>query len=94
MANEPYLSEIARQAASEYGDRAAYMTADGWPLSFADLDLAADEIALGVGQPGCRRGLDACFSFCRRTWDYVATNIAACRVGGDGGRNQPSPHAE
>ena len=80
MADEPYLSEIARRAASDFGDRPAFVTADGWPMSFADLDLAADEIAHGLVEVGIRAGSTIALVLPSGV-DYVTTYIAACRLG-------------
>lgn len=41
------VAATVREAARRFGDRAAFVAADGWALSYADLDRLSDEVAAG-----------------------------------------------
>ena len=44
---EPMLPQTTREAARRFGDRTAYVTEHGWPLTYADVDRVSDEVAAG-----------------------------------------------
>lgn len=74
------LTEAARRAARKYGDRAAFVTPDGWRLSFAELDRAADRIASGLRARGLGPGSTVALVLDSGV-DYAALYLAAARIG-------------
>ena len=74
------LTEAARRAARKYGDRAVFATPDGWRLSFAELDRAADRIAAGLRARGLGVGATVALVLDSGV-DYAALNLAAARIG-------------
>lgn len=81
MPAEPdLLTEAARRAARTHGDRAAFATPDGWRLSFAALDRAADEIAAGLRARGLGPGSTVALVLDSGA-DYAALYLAAARIG-------------
>lgn len=74
------LTEAARRAARTHGDRAAFATSDGWRLSFASLDRAADEIAASLRARGLGPGSTVALVLDSGV-DYAALYLAAARIG-------------
>ena len=74
------LTEAARRAARTHGDRAAFATPDGWRLSFAGLDRAADEIAASLRARGLGPGSTVALVLDSGV-DYAALYLAAARIG-------------
>jgi acyl-CoA synthetase (AMP-forming)/AMP-acid ligase II len=74
------LAMVAREAARRFGDRAAFVAAGGWPLSYSELDRAADEIAADLDHHGIGPG-DLVALVLPSTPDYVAIYIAISRLG-------------
>ncbi len=50
------LGVTLREAARRFGELTAYVTDDGWMLSFEDLDRISDELAVGLAQRGLAAG--------------------------------------
>ena len=50
------LPATLREAARRFGGEPAYITAGGWPLSYADLDRISDELAAGLRSRGVGEG--------------------------------------
>lgn len=50
------LAETLREAARRFGGSTAYVTVDGWPVTYSDLDQISDEIAAGMFARGVREG--------------------------------------
>ena len=46
----------AAEAARRFGDRIAYVTPQGWSLSYRDVDRLSDEVAVGLARRGIGRG--------------------------------------
>lgn len=67
-------------AGRRFGDRAAFVTTDGWPLSYADLDRLSDEAAVGLAQRGISEG-DVVVLSLPSTVDYVVAYVAAAKLG-------------
>ena len=44
------------EAARRFGDRIAYVTPRGWPLTYSDLDRISGEVAIGLTREGVREG--------------------------------------
>lgn len=74
------LTEAARRAARRFGDRAAFVTPNGWCLSFAELDRAADRIAAGLRARGLGPGSTVALVLDSGV-DYAALYLAAARIG-------------
>ena len=74
------LTEAARRAARKHGDQAAFATPDGWQLSFAGLDRAANEIAAGLRARGLGPGSTVALVLDSGV-DYAALYLAAARIG-------------
>lgn len=74
------LTENVRRAAAEFGPRPAYVTADGWAVSYAELDRAADEVAAAVKTMGVGDGATVALVL-ESTVDYVALYLGLARTG-------------
>ena len=48
---DPVLPFVVREAARRFGDAPAFVAADGWPVSYTELDRCSDEAfaAMGLG---------------------------------------------
>jgi acyl-CoA synthetase (AMP-forming)/AMP-acid ligase II len=44
------LAEVLRKASADFGDHAAYVSADGWPVSYRQLDQFSDEAAVWLSR--------------------------------------------
>ena len=74
------LGDVAKEAAERFGERTAYVAPDGSTLSFAELDRAADEVAVGLQRRGVGEG-DVLALVLPQTPEYMVTYIAAARLG-------------
>lgn len=74
------LPEIVAEAADRYGERAAYVSADDWALSYADLHALSDEAAAGLARRGVGEG-DVVALLLPSTPDYVVAYLGAAKVG-------------
>ena len=74
------LTETIRRAARDFGDRAAFVTPRGRPLSYAQLDAAADEVAVGLRARGIAKG-SVVGLVLPSDVDYVAAYLGAARIG-------------
>jgi acyl-CoA synthetase (AMP-forming)/AMP-acid ligase II len=74
------LPQTAREAARRFGDVAAFETADGWELSYADLDRISDEVAVWLARRGVREGGVVVLSL-PSTVEYAVAYIAAAKIG-------------
>ncbi|MYI57148.1 MAG: acyl--CoA ligase [Acidimicrobiaceae bacterium] len=74
------LTRIARRVAVDFADTTAYLTQQGWGITYAELDQAADEAAAGlvVRDIGER---DAVALVLESTIDYVVLFLALARLG-------------
>src|SRR5579862_887545 len=50
------IPNVVAEAARRFGDRIAYVTERGWPLTFADVDRISDEVAVGLAREGVTEG--------------------------------------
>jgi acyl-CoA synthetase (AMP-forming)/AMP-acid ligase II len=50
------LGATLREAARRFGNLPAYVTSDGWSLSYAELDRVSDEVAAGLARRGLAEG--------------------------------------
>lgn len=75
-----YLAATVAEAADRFGDRPAFVDADGSALTYADLHRRSDEVAAGLARrgvgPGSRVGLTLAST---STW--VVAYVAAAKVG-------------
>lgn len=74
------LPEIVREAARRFGDAAAMVSSDGWSLSYAELDLASDEVAAALAERGVGAG-DLVALVLPSTPEYVVAYMAAAKLG-------------
>jgi acyl-CoA synthetase (AMP-forming)/AMP-acid ligase II len=74
------LGAVAREAAERFGDVTAYVSADGWRLSYAELDRFADEVAVGLASRGIGEG-DVVALVLAQCPEYLVTYVAAARLG-------------
>src|SRR5260221_543680 len=70
----------ARRAAVRFGDAPAIVAADGWTVSYADLDRLSDEAAFGLLALGVGPGSVVALVL-PSTPDYVVAYIAAAKLG-------------
>jgi acyl-CoA synthetase (AMP-forming)/AMP-acid ligase II len=50
------LPGTTRSAGLRFGEATAYITPDGWPISYRDLDRVSDELAVGLSRRGVAAG--------------------------------------
>ena len=74
------LADAARGAAQRFGDHPAFVAADGWPLSYAELDRASDEAATGLARRGVAEG-DVVAIAVPAIPEYVVVYVAAAKLG-------------
>jgi acyl-CoA synthetase (AMP-forming)/AMP-acid ligase II len=74
------LDELLQDAAQRWGDRTAYVSAEGWPLTYADLLRLADETAVGLAERGLGEG-DVLALVLPPVPEYLVCYLAAARLG-------------
>jgi acyl-CoA synthetase (AMP-forming)/AMP-acid ligase II len=74
------LPETTREAAQRFGERTAYVTADGWALTYQDLDRVSDEIASGLIARGITAG-DVVALVLPPGPEYLLAYLGAAKVG-------------
>jgi acyl-CoA synthetase (AMP-forming)/AMP-acid ligase II len=74
------LPEITAEAGRRFGDLAAFVSADGRPLSYRELDRLSDEVAMGLVGRGVGLG-DVIVLSLPSTVDYIVAYLAAAKVG-------------
>ncbi|MEY2424044.1 MAG: hypothetical protein QOI95_4111 [Acidimicrobiaceae bacterium] len=74
------LGQTAKEAAARFGDTTAYVAPDGWVLSYRDVDLLADEVAVGLLHAGVAEG-DVVALVLPQMPEYFVAYIAASRIG-------------
>ena len=74
------LGQTAKEAAARFGDTTAYVAPDGWELSYRDVDLLADEVAVGLLRAGVAEG-DVVALVLPQMPEYFVAYIAASRIG-------------
>ena len=80
MSDTGTLVAALRGAADRFGDHPAFVAAAGWPLSFAGLDRASDELAAGLAERGVGEGSVAVLLL-GSTPDYVVAYGALAKLG-------------
>jgi acyl-CoA synthetase (AMP-forming)/AMP-acid ligase II len=74
------LAATLREAAQRFGDSAAYVTPDGWELSYTALDRLSDEVAGGLEQRGVGLG-DVVALVLPPGPEYLVAYLAAAKIG-------------
>jgi acyl-CoA synthetase (AMP-forming)/AMP-acid ligase II len=74
------LPEVTAEAGRRFGDLAAFVSADDWPLSYRELDRLSDEAAEGLARRGVGMG-DVVVLSLPSTVDYIVAYLAAAKVG-------------
>jgi acyl-CoA synthetase (AMP-forming)/AMP-acid ligase II len=74
------IPATARQAARRFADATAYVAADGWALSYADLDRVSDEVAVGFARRGLAVG-DVLALVLPPGPEYLVSYVAAAKLG-------------
>jgi len=88
------LASTVREAATRFGDLPAFVSAERWPLSFAQLDRLSDEAAVGLAELGVGEG-DLVALALPSTPDYVVAYAALAKLGAiSAGINPRSTPAE
>jgi acyl-CoA synthetase (AMP-forming)/AMP-acid ligase II len=74
------LERTLRAAAERWGPAPAYVAVHGWPVSYADLDRLADEVAAGLAERGLQEG-DVLALVLPPAPEYLVAYLAAARLG-------------
>lgn len=74
------LGRVTREASERFGDATAYVAADGWGLSYRDLDRLSDEAAAGLAARGVGIG-DVVSLVLPSIPEYVVAYIALAKLG-------------
>jgi acyl-CoA synthetase (AMP-forming)/AMP-acid ligase II len=74
------LADTIREAARRFGDQPAFTASTGWTLSFAELDHASDEVAVGLASRGVAEG-DAIALALASSPEYPVAYAAAAKLG-------------
>ena len=74
------LSSSLREAARRFPQRPVLVAADGWPVTYEQLDRLVDEVALGLADLGVAPG-DVVALALPSTPEYVAAYLGAARLG-------------
>ncbi len=74
------LGEIVREAAQRFGDATAYVAADGWEITFRQLDQLSDELAAGLARRGIGEG-DVVALALPSTPEYPVAYLALAKLG-------------
>jgi len=74
------IPNVVAEAARRFGDRIAYVTERGWPLTYADVDRISDEVAVGLAREGVGEG-DVVALVLPPGPEYLLTYCAAAKLG-------------
>ena len=74
------LGEVVAACGQRFGDAPAYVSADGWPLSYTELDRLSDEVAGGLRVRGVGEG-DVVALCLPAGPEYPVAYVAAAKVG-------------
>ena len=80
MSDTDILTAALRGSAERFGDAPAFVTAAGWPVSFAALDVASDEAAAGLADRGLGEGSVVALLL-GSTVDYAVAYLALAKLG-------------
>jgi acyl-CoA synthetase (AMP-forming)/AMP-acid ligase II len=74
------LPATTGEAARRFADATAYVTDDGWALTYRDVDRISDEVAVGLTDRGVREG-DVVALVLQPGPEYLSAYLAAAKVG-------------
>src|SRR6476661_7662974 len=74
------IPNVVAEAARRFGDRTAYVTERGWPLTYADVDQISDEVAVGLAREGVGEG-DVVALVLPPGAEYLLAYCAAAKLG-------------
>ena len=74
------IPETLREAARRFGDSVAYVTPNGWPITYAELDRTSDEVAAGLVRRGVAVG-DVVSLVLPPGIEYLVAYLAVAKVG-------------
>ncbi len=74
------LPATTGEAARRFADATAYVTDDGWALTYRDVDRISDEVAVGLTDRGVREG-DVIALVLPPGPEYLSAYLAAAKVG-------------
>jgi len=74
------IPNVVAEAARRFGDRIAYVTERGWPLTYADVDRISDEVAVGLAREGVTEG-DVVALVLPPGPEYLLAYCAAAKLG-------------
>jgi len=74
------IPNVVAEAARRFGDRIAYVTERGWPLTYADVDQISDEVAVGLAREGVGEGYVVALVLPPGP-EYLLTYCAAAKLG-------------
>ncbi len=74
------LADTVREAARRFGDRIAYIDDDGRPITYAEVDRASDEVAVGLASMGVQPGSVLALVLGPGV-DYLLAYLAAAKLG-------------
>ena len=74
------LPATTREAARRFGERTAYVTDDGWTLTYAQLDHLSDRVAAGLAHRGLRPR-DVIALVLPPGPEYLVAYLAAAKLG-------------
>jgi acyl-CoA synthetase (AMP-forming)/AMP-acid ligase II len=74
------LPDVITKAAAQYGDRSAYVSADQWSLTYAQLDRFSDEAAMGLSDRGIAERSVVALAL-NSVIDYVVAYAALAKLG-------------
>ncbi len=75
------IASTVREAAQRWGDASCLVSADGWELSYAELDRLSDEVAAGLRERGIGEG-DVVALVMPSIPEHMITYGAVAKVGG------------
>ena len=74
------LPATTREAARRFGERTAYITDDGWTLTYAQLDAISDQVACGLAERGVGES-DVVALVLPSGPEYLVAYLAAAKLG-------------
>lgn len=74
------LGELVSEAARRFGDRPAFVSAQGWSLTYAELDRLSDEVAGGLRKRGIGEG-DVVALALPAVPEYMVAYVAGAKAG-------------
>jgi len=74
------IPETLREATRRFGDSVAYITPQGWPITYAELDRTSDEAAVGLLRRGVTVG-DVVSLVLPPGIEYLVAYLAVAKVG-------------